>query len=109
MFSFNDKGGLHQGIAYSSMLEDEWEVLEIDLATVDTDVPFTKHNLAVVSRDDVEQHFMITAGYINNKEIAEIRINYDNNIQKIMKLGDNQTLFIDYEVGNETSVQECNC
>lgn len=102
----DEEGELHEGIAYMSISGGEWKVAEYDIARVDKKVPFTNHSLAVSTTENVEESFFITSYYINNKEITDIVINYNDQSQQVIKIENDQDLYISYQVGSEIYVKE---
>ncbi|MDH7577739.1 MAG: hypothetical protein QHH75_07905 [Bacillota bacterium] len=95
---------LYEGLAYIEKDHEFYKLNDIDIAEVDLNVPFTKHTLGVLLKDG--RDCMIMGGYINNKNIKEIHIEYKNNTTNVIKIGKNQNTYMDYIIGQSDYVKE---
>jgi hypothetical protein len=82
VFSFkNNNNILHEGIVYAFVQNEKWNIYAIDIAKVDTTVPFTLHSLQGKNTEYIGRGFNITSGYIYDERIKEIRITYVSLLQ----------------------------
>jgi|GEM_PF-6122530 len=104
MFLIKKNNILYEGLAYIEKEDKLYRCYEIDIAKVDSDVPFTKHTLSVLLKDG--RNCRLQGGYINSNKIKEIHIESKNNTIDVIKLGQNQNTYMNYLIGNVDSVSE---
>lgn len=94
---------LHEGLAYLAKEDNLYNLVEIDIAETDLNIPFTKHILSVLLKDG--RNCRLIGGYINDKVIEEIHLEYQNNTIKVIKIGADQKTFLEYIIGDVDSLK----
>jgi hypothetical protein len=88
------------GIIYAEWVEDRYKLQFIDLFPVDNSKPFSVVSTSGKMLGD-KREFKAYFGYIFDKSINEIRINYDDNITNSVKLKSDNKTFLDVTTGKE--------
>lgn len=104
IFLLEKKNILYEGLACIEKEQKFYKLNEIDIAKADLKTPFTKHTLGLSLRDG--RNCRLIGGYINDKSIKEICIEYKNNSVNIIKIGQKQNTYMDYIIGDINYVKE---
>lgn len=81
-----------------------YKLNEIDIAKVDLKAPFTKHTI-ILSLNDGRDCILI-GGYINDKSINEVHIEYKNSAVNVIKIDQNQNTYMNYMIGDIKYIKE---
>jgi hypothetical protein len=92
------------GLVYADWVEDEYKLQFIDLFPADKENPFSVISTHSKLSND-KQNFKAIFGYIEDKSITGIKLNYKENETTSVELNDSNRTFLDVSIGNTLELQ----
>ncbi|QWU16734.1 hypothetical protein SAMN04487895_1353 [Paenibacillus sophorae] len=95
------------GVIYADWKEDQYVLQFIDLYPIDESKPFSVINLSS-KMSDGKRNFKAFFGFINDKSISEVRLNYQedfNDFTNSVRLKSDNKTFLDVVIGGEMKIR----
>lgn len=107
MFTYEENNISFEGLCQITENQNKYDVVTEDHTKIDKTVPFTVHQMSGTYTDSqsLKKSYIIVGGVVENKNIKEMNINFNNGLFIDLKLGDGNT-YSYAKTDKETSIKK---